>query len=149
MPDLLLLSDCSRSVLEKVLDTTFEIVSDTDEGAEPEPEKVIATLKFSGDYIGSVCLVLYDRDIHRVVHLILKRFGIDLPVEPDIIFTEVLNIFGGNLITELEQHKINISIETPKLPEKGFTSSKNMLEVKLLSQDRLMFKLCYSLRESC
>ena len=75
---------------------------------------IVASLRFFGDISGHITLAVRECDVPVVTDLIIKRFGIGLPVADELVFAELINMFAGNIVTELSKRfGMKLSITAP------------------------------------
>lgn len=106
----------SEAVFNNILNTltVVNITSVIVSGEININDKAVASLCICGDITAYVTLFIAECDISNAANLIIKRFGIGVPVQDNLVFAEMLNIFAGNLVTELyNKHNISLSIKPP------------------------------------
>jgi len=103
----------SESVIENILNPSGTLVKNI--GApERKTENIVASLRFFGDVSGHITLAVHECDVPVVTDLIIKRFGIGLPVADELVFAELINMFAGNIVTELsKRYGMKLSITAP------------------------------------
>ncbi len=105
-------------------------------------ETAVAALRFCGDYSGSVCLLLPKWQARATVRRFLSRYAIDLPVEDEAVFAELLNMYAGNLLTAMQRYGAALDILPPYAPA-GFAPEDGALFVRLGAGDSQTYTLLY------
>ena len=106
-----------RGLAEDVLNNIFNpagtLIANTNV-PDFEIGNIVASLRFFGDISGHITLAVRECDVPVIADLIIKRFGIGLPVPDELVFAELINMFAGNVVTELnKKYGIKLSITVP------------------------------------
>ena len=110
--------------------------------SEPFGEKFVAALEFQGYYEGILALSLKEDRIDDVASFVLQSFPVDIPVEKEAIFAEIINIYAGSLITEMQVKDRAITIAPPGDASECLPKSGEMQVIKILTENHFMFKFC-------
>ena len=106
-------NDCIEAAFEKVFFTRPKRVEYVPNSRISDDDCVAATLKFFGPFYGEVVLAVNKQMRAPVTEFVLDAFGAPHDTPEDIMYTEVLNIFSGNMITELTRRNLAMNISPP------------------------------------
>ena len=100
----------------------------------------MAVLKFFGPFYGKVALAV-DVDMKdSVTDFILSAFGAPPDTPADIVHTEILNIFSGNMITELTRRNLLMNISPPRPVDELSLRESYVEAVLVTTQNNLEIK---------
>ncbi len=137
------LEHCFEQAFERVLVLKTLYMENMMGDACLPDEIAVASLDFFGDYSGRIVMVLNEYQINEVAQMICQRFQIDVPVDPSIVFSEILNIYAGSLITEVQNLGKNIDISPPINMRQKLSSDEQTRIMRMVTEGRLMFKFCF------
>ena len=103
-----------ETVFEKVLQLKISEVHSKYQEPVFDGEKPVAALDFNGDMSGQLVMVLKADEIAPILDVILKKFDLQIPIAPIAVFSELLNIYSGNVITTLAPYGKKINITPPR-----------------------------------
>ena len=136
---------CFRSVFESVFNEQVNESKEVVEAVCLGDEIIVASLKLSGDLPGVLNMVLRKEEVDTVAKRMLKRFSIDIPLENNIVFDEVLNICAGNLATKLKQMGMDINISVPDKTKEHCSEADVVYSYRISTKDHYIFKFCIPL----
>ena len=142
MPDFSLLTRSACATLQKVLGMDVSILS-----TQEEYEVSAAALGFYGAYNGTLTLLLAADSVRLTADMLLKIFHIETPVEDSLVFAEFLNIFAGNLATELKRRGVTMNIHAPGATQSYEPPDSNPQALTLRCADGPVFTFCFYLKE--
>ncbi|MDL2287309.1 chemotaxis protein CheX [Eubacteriales bacterium OttesenSCG-928-G02] len=135
----------SVSVMEKVLG--IKIISSELSEEIDETDTIISSVNFFGDFNGQITLLLDTKSIKKVIDIILNKYDIKMPVEDHVVFTEIINIFSGNLITKLNEENLALNITPPT--NKTITEDINKIVIITLHlEENINIKIKYTFKEA-
>ena len=143
-------SDILTSLKAAFTQTFFAQITDvnTMENDCLQPDECgLASLDFSGDYAGEMLMSLKKPQVQCATQYVLQKFGIDVPMQPEIIFTEILNICAGRMSIEMEKYGAVFHITAPK-NQWDFPSGQTPVSyaADIATDQGFSIKFCFYLR---
>jgi len=141
MPDFSLLTQSACATLQRVLNMEVSVAS------PKEKEDSTASLGFFGTYNGVLSLCLAPDSVRPAADMILRIFHMETPVEDVLVFAEFLNIFAGNLATELKNYGVTVHIHAPGAVQSCELPAGHPHSLTLLCAGGPAFTFCFYLKE--
>ena len=139
-------NDCVETAFERVFSARPKKVEYLQYSRICETDCVLAALKFSGPFYGEVVLAVDEALKAPVTRFVLDTFGAPLDTPEDIVHTEILNIFSGNMLTELTRRNLLMNISPPK-PVGELSMQDTRIEVVIITAENdLEFKFYLIMR---
>jgi len=100
---------------ERVMNCKIEKIYERFEKPDFNVHTVVAALNFHGDSAGILLMIIENDLVEKTVDAIYERFGFPKGMLPNnLVFSEVLNIFAGNLSTYLAGVSEIFIIDSPE-----------------------------------
>jgi len=140
--------DYFGNALEKSLHIKVKSVESTVAVTCNDDEIMVSSLAFSGYYSGSLFMILKKAQKASIVKSVLENFSIDEAISDEAVFSEILNILSGAVITEFakEDKYMNIS---PPIYTLDHSFDKKPTETVIITDERqFVYKFCLFLRNN-
>ncbi len=102
------------AVLQKIMRTQLLEFANNTEPLCGESYEIIGAAPFTGDY-SLILVMLAPKDKSELfARLLLEQFNLSIPVARELLFSEIMNIFSGNLSTSLKNELgVNLYVGIP------------------------------------